>query len=158
MQKLKKGIAVLVLSAFVMGLGANAMAGETKGPSHSGGRYFSDPSFIGLDKCVLDETDGKAEMCYTGAGLLYAICPSGGTLGKYSLAFDTIAAYTTDEHSRTDIISPPARTSIDTTSEVERNVCWEPRWPVKFYDGLLMIANDAGHTTVYLYRKADGSQ
>lgn len=162
MEKLKKGIAVLALAAFVMGLGASsAMAGEFVGPSFSGGKYFNDPSFIGLDVCVLDESDGGAEMCYTGHGLLYAICPTGGTLGKYSLAFDTIAAYSTDEHSRTDIISPPAFTTLPPGTSGDaayEGVCWEPKWPVKFYTGLLMIASDTGHNTIFLYRKGNGSQ
>lgn len=109
-----------------------------------------------VKRIVLSSADA---LLVTGAGFLDMICASGGTLGKYSMAYDTAdTAYNSSVTSSANYaISPTVFTSTDTTSSNANKGCWIPPAPIKFAKGLYGEANDANHTTLYFVHCSDGS-
>lgn len=98
-----------------------------------------------------------------GEGLLYGICAFAGTLGQYSLAYDTThntaqgepAAVLDDNYSLA--ISPEVYVVNDTsTSGPQNKGCWEPLRPIKFLTGLYGKASNSGHQTQYYVGCTDG--
>jgi hypothetical protein len=99
-----------------------------------------------------------AVLCTAGEGFLDAICPSGGTLGQYSLGIDSgVAATRSVTNSDTLVISPTVFTHTDTTSTPGGLPCYVPAKPQRYLLGLVGVQSSAGHTTVILYHKTNGS-
>jgi len=155
-------LAVLGVVAVNMVLPSSVLAAGATKPREAGGNQspFDNPSFIGLKAARLMET-ATPTLLATGPGLLYAICPSGGTLGKYAVAFDSLVAagisltvLMADGGKATAYqISPVVYTTNDTTSAQHgMQGCWIPPWPVRF-EKALIGANDSNTVrSVFLYR------
>lgn len=172
----KSMIAAILALALVATHPVSAAAeNAAKAPKHSGGIVFSDPSFIGLKVARLRQTTTATELV-TGQGLLYAICPEGGTLGKYTVAFDYTLSegdnfpsnpFTTKlqdggEPSKY-MITPTVPTRIISTQwgasgePYASSACFVPPWPVRFSLALIGAADNAGHNTLFYYRLDDGT-
>jgi len=175
---LKKFAALAVALAVLAALGAVRPcvvgATEAEAPAYAGGIRFQNPSFIGVKSTSTVGSSlnaSKAKLLVNGQGLLYAICPGGGSAGDYSRAFDTNVAGTIDVHSRSvdnilggsyqKTIGPPVFTKLYTTptgvatDTASRNLqpeCWVPPWPVRFENGLLGVQSATGGDTHFLYR------
>ncbi len=102
-----------------------------------------------------------ATSLHAGPGFLDAICPFGGTLGKYSLAYDTTGAPADSAVGQdvfTYVISPKVYTTNDSTSAQHGQMgCWYPPAPIKFVNGLYGRQSDSGHSTVYYVHCSDGT-
>ncbi len=161
--KIKRLSALAVLGAVVLNLvipsSALALVGASK-PRESSGGAFENPSFIGLRVARIMESATPVSLA-TGPGLLYAICPSGGTLGKYAVAFDSLVAagisltalMADGGKASAYQISPVVYTTNDSTSAQHGMLgCWVPPWPVRF-EKALIGANDSNTVrAVFLYR------
>jgi hypothetical protein len=182
-------LAALCIVAVVALQASAAASTQSKEPTYSSGVGFTgNPSFIGLKStstygpnsgAVLSNLNASKAKQLLGqpgtagkvSGLLYAICASGGTLGKYSLAYDTNMPGTIDMNSRSEdgkqqLITPPVFTKVfttptgaatDTMSYNLAPTCWVPVWPQQFRSGLLGVQSDTGHDTIYYYRLDSGS-
>ncbi len=169
MKKMVAAALGLALGLFVPSLASAA----ARAPKHSGGIVFEDPSFIGLNKAYIDKSVTSSQLV-TGSGLLYAICPDGGTLGKYTVAYDYTlsegANFPTNPFTTSLIdtgnpfkyaISPIVGTRVLTTDWLSaafpNETCWTPVWPVRFELGLIGANNDTGHRALFLYRLDTGA-
>lgn len=176
---MKKNIKQFVALGLALGLAliapAQSLATAAKAPKHSGGIVFSDPSFIGIKAVRLDSSTTPTQLV-SGQGLLYAICPDGGTLGKYTVAYD----YTLSEgdnfpaaplnnllqdggNATKYAISPPVSTRKLSTewgpsgNPYAAHDCFVPPFPIRFELGLIGVNSDSGHRALFLYRLDDGS-
>jgi hypothetical protein len=98
-----------------------------------------------------------ATLLHAGALFLDAICPFGGTIGKYSLALDSganAAGLTIDSLS---LAASPNVPVIDSTSAgYVSGGCWRPAAPIKLANGLVGVQNSSGHSTLFYVHCADG--
>lgn len=165
MEKLKKfigaslAIGLLALSTLHPVI-ATATEAANKFPSSQGGLKHENLNFQGVKTKRLTLTATSA-LLVNGPGFLDAICPMGGTLGKYSGAFDTggqqVAGSIFVAANNGYKISPHVYTNTDTTSSNANKGCWVPPAPVKFVTGLYGGQNDAGHETLFFVHCSDGS-
>jgi hypothetical protein len=100
-----------------------------------------------------------ATLLHAGALFLDAVCPFGGTIGKYSLALDSgdsasVANLTIDSLS---LAATPNVPVIDSTSAgYVSGGCWRPNAPIKLAHGLVGVQNSSGHSTLFYVHCADG--
>lgn len=153
----------LFLSAFVAGLvlvaGVQSVkAAEAEAPAYAGGIRFQNPSFIGV-KAKRINASATPTVLSAGPGLLYAICPTGGTIGKYAVAYDYLAGALNPVAGYIDpaaaskgqyLISPQVHYTAG-TPDVGHS-CWVPPWPVRFENSLLGYTNDSANNVLFLYR------
>lgn len=168
MNKLKKllgaGLAIGLLALSVLFPMKAAAEARNSHPASNVG-YHQRLDFYGL-KAKRVVASATATALVVGPGFLDAICTFGGTLGKYSMAFDTIGGSGVGDNSgNTDFpssshqyaISPKVYTTNDTTSSQHGQLgCWVPPAPIKFIAGLYGDADSAGHTTLYFVHCSDG--
>lgn len=173
LNKVKKVVALGLIGLALLSVPAKVHA-VAKAPKHSGGIVFPDPSFIGIKAARLMNTAtvtalvAGTSVSVGNPGLLYAICATGGTIGKYAVAYDyyaassislTAALYDGGNPSKY-LISPLVFTNTGTyvagTPDGPQS-CWVPPFPVRFELGLVGANNDAGHRTLFYYRLDDGS-
>jgi len=167
MDKLKKvGLVALALAALAVAPVHAAESGN-QSPAQAGqwGGIHQNLDFMGMKVKRLVAT-GTAKLLVSGEGLLYGVCAFGGTVQKYSMAFDTTASAqleavglggTTDHNANYEYaLSPKVFTTptYDTTSE--NRGCWFPPNPVKFTTGLYGDQDDSGHSTVFYVGCSDG--
>lgn len=94
----------------------------------------------------------------SGELFLDAICPFGGTLGKYSMAFDTGDVIGANGAAPSYAISPRVYTTNDTTSAQHgMQGCWVPPAPIKVVNALYGRQDDAGHSTLFLVHCSSGT-
>lgn len=99
-----------------------------------------------------------ATLLHNGPGFLDAICSFGGTLGKYSIAYDTLAITGVADDLYTNAISPKVYVANDSTSAQGGMLgCWVPPAPIKFVSALYGKASDAAHQTFFYGHCSDGS-
>lgn len=140
------------------GLATLAPAAELAAPRYQGGIRHQTMAFYGSKPCRITAST-TAVLCASGQGILDGVCPSGGTLGKYSLALDSdIAGTRSATNSDSYVISPPVYTYTGSTSIPAGGACFvPPSGAGRFTNGLVGVQNDAGHTTILYWHKADGS-
>jgi hypothetical protein len=144
--------------AFALSSKSHATESAKKLPAvgNTGG-YFQTLDFYGVKTCLVNATT-TAKLCDSGEGVLDAICPSGGTLGQYTLGLDTSVAGTRSvTNSDTLLLTPMVFTHTDTTSTPGGLPCYVPAKPQRYLLGLVGVQSSAGHTTVILYHKTNGS-
>ncbi len=166
MQNIKKFVALGLLAPGLAFVPVVAQA-AAKAPKHSGGIVFPDPSFIGLNALRITSSSQPVVLA-AGPGLLYAICPNGGTIGKYAVAYDylagagnPIAAYNDPVVSALGryLISPRVfrHTNTYAAGSVDGNQnCWVPPYPVRFENSLLGRDEDSASNALFLYRLDSG--
>lgn len=151
---------MLVALAFVLALGASAHAEtSSKFPRSQGGLAHENLNFFGVrvSTRILASTD--ATVLVKGEGFLDAICPIGGTLGQYSMAYDTWGDPTAaNMASYTYAISPQVYVRLDTGSNQGGwgAQCFAPTTPIKFVYGLYGKQSHSGHNTLYYWHCSDG--
>ena len=144
-----------LLFAFLVGMSAVAYAADAFLPRDKNGIRFENPSFIGMKHAMI--TGGTAPVNLFGsAALLYAVCPSGGTLGKYSLGFDLSSSVGVLKTQTAGLVTPQVWTDAGTTTAIDG--CWEPRWPVQMQNGIVGIQDDENHVTHFYYRPLSGGK
>lgn len=158
MKKILKGFALALVVLAAVASGSYAVEALNKYPPANVGVHET-LDFYGVKTTRLVLTASDASLV-TGAGFLDAICPFGGTLGKYSMAFDTDhTAFNSGVTSAVNYeISPRVYTTNDTTSAAHgMQGCWIPPAPIKFVNGLYGQQDDAGHTTLFYVHCSDAS-
>jgi hypothetical protein len=159
-QKLKKVAAAALVLAVGLTFAAPAVHAENSSvaPSYAGGiRHVNRDFAPNKTKRVIATTTGQ--QLASGEGFLDAICPFGGTAGKYSMALDsaqTAANLTVDSLSLA--IAAPVYTQVDSgnlSGSLSGCVNFTP--PRKFVNGLVGVQNSAGHSTLFLIHCSDGS-
>ena len=149
--------------ALVLAFAPVASYAETESSSPNQGASFgglhNNLIFMGVKvkRIILSSTDAQL---FTGEGFLDAICPFGGTLGKYSMAYDTAASTYNDfgaSSSANVAVSPMVYTNTDSTSNDANKGCWIPPAPIKIVNGLRGEANDSGHVTLFLVHCSTGT-
>lgn len=152
-------LGLLVLGASVLPALAES---QNKMPGSQGGLKHENLSFYGV-KVQRIVRSATGTLLFTGEGFLDAICPFGGTVGKYSMALDSgEAAAGLTVHSHSLVLAQPAFTVTDpdtSSSELPNGPdgCLRFPNPRKFVNGLVGIANDAGHTTIYEVHCSSGT-
>jgi len=150
--------ALLAVVSFVP-VAAHAAA---KAPKHSGGIVFPDPSFIGLNVARINASATPVVVA-TGPGLLYAICPTGGTIGQYAVAYDylagaanPIAPYINPAASAIGqyLVSPQVHYTAGTPDV--GHACWVPPYPVRYENSLVGYTNSSTNNVLFLYRLDSG--
>lgn len=150
-------LAALLALSPVVSYAESENASQVQGGNFGGLHESLDFSGVKVKRVVASAT---ATLLATGEGFLDGICPFGGTLGQYSMAYDAVA---TDGPSIVEdafaySISPKVYTTNDSTSSAHGMVgCWYPPAPVKFLTGLYGKASNAGHSTLFLVHCSDGS-
>ncbi len=157
---MKKMQNLMVSVAAVAFLASSGYAAEVanKFPTSQGGQSHEMLQFMGL-KVKRITASASATALVSGPGFLDAICPFGGTLGKYSMAYDTYTNPTAvADDNYTLAISPKVYTTNDTTSAQHGQMgCWVPPAPIKFITGMYGKQDSAGHSTQYFVHCSDGS-
>jgi len=152
----KKGLLAGVLGLVVgAALATSAVAAMYEKPQEKGGGKFESTHFLGVKSTHTYEGSGnQSKVLVVGQGLLYAICPSGGVIGQYTMAFDTALANSVDVHYRTGLLSPSVYPPLDTLAyeSTPRERCWVPVAPVQFSNGLMGVQSATTGNTVFLYR------
>ncbi len=165
MQNIKKFVALglLALGLFVH-VSAQAAA---VAPKHSGGIVFPDPSFIGM-KVARINSSASPVVLSAGPLLLYAICPTGGTIGKYAVAYDYLAgvgnvlagyidpaASSKGQYLASPLVHTHTGTYVAGTPDGEQR-CWVPPWPIRIANSLAGYTNDSANNVLYFYRLNTG--
>lgn len=153
----KAGLGFMAL-ALVAGFGLFGYAENAKQAPNMPGRagLHENLKFYGMVPCRISAST-TAVLCKAGEGFLDAVCPSGGTLGKYSLALDSgVAGTRSVTNSDTLVLTPMVYTHIDTGSRGAFNGCWELKEPARFVNGLVGVQSDAGHSTLLYWHRSDG--
>lgn len=117
--------------------------------------------FYGMKPLRITTHTTGAQLLHVGAIFLDAICPWGGTLGKYSLALDSganSAGLTFDSIA----LAASPNVYIDSASSgslgsLGKNGCWVPPFPVKLANGLVGVQNDTAHQTLFYVHCSDGT-
>lgn len=159
MNKLKQLCGVALVLAFAASLPLRSHAENANRAPQDGSRggLHENLKFQGR-KTKRIVASASATLLVSGEGFLDAICAFGGTLGKYSMAYDTAAGDFVADDTYTYAITPKVYTTNDSTSAQHGNVgCWEPRDPVKFTAGLYGKASNNGHATLYYVHCANGA-
>jgi hypothetical protein len=163
MTKTMKWLSVAMLAVALASLAAVSFATEAKIPRVGGGLAHTNPSFIGMRSSTIEFTT-TAKQVASGQGLLYAICPTGGTAGKYSSAIDSDISTGLSVHSSGvsatlfPMIAPAVYSAADSANAAAGMVgCFVPPWPIRFEKGLVGVQSDAGHRTVFYYRSDAGT-
>jgi hypothetical protein len=98
-----------------------------------------------------------ATLLHAGAIFLDAICPFGGTLGKYSLALDSGANASGLTIDSLSLAASPNVPVIDSSSSgYAQGGCWRPSTPIKLANGLVGVQNSSGHSTLFYVHCSDG--
>ena len=108
---------------------------------------------------VSDTTTAK--LIYTGAGRILSICTVGGTVATYSLGYDTAAIGSASAQVDGDptilitptVFSPGTIVSTTWTSQNRMVGCYEPKYPIPFSTGLVMVNSAIDAVTMVLYQK-----
>jgi hypothetical protein len=171
MNKLKKFVgavaaaAVLALSFVVAPVQVNATSSSEESSSvtnqlpRANAGFHSRLDFYGTKPLrLIGSVNGTtATLLHAGAIFLDAVCPFGGTIGKYSLALDSganAAGLTIDSLS---LAATPNVPVIDSTSAgYVSGGCWVPRAPIKLANGLVGVQNSSGHSTLFYVHCSDG--
>lgn len=157
---------VLVASMAMVGLAPRPAAAESVIPTaQNGTQMFHDPSFLGVSSTRTTEGSGassfQAIAGTAGDLLVYAICARGGTLGGYSVLFDSDIATGLDVHTRSNIFGKAitvGNPASDVSGIAQSNLggCYVPPWPRLFTKGLVIVQSATTHFTEVLYRLNDG--
>lgn len=146
-------LGLLVLGASVL-VPVQAFAeSQNRMPGSQGGLKHENLSFYGV-KIKRIVRSATPTQLFTGEGFLDAICPFGGTAGKYSIALDSgEGASGLSVHSHSLALSGPAFTVVapDTGANLPNGPdgCLRFPNPRKFTNGLVGAADDAGHSTLF---------
>lgn len=157
---------VLVASLAMVGLVPLPAAAESVKPTAQNGvQTFDNPSFYGLLSTRTTEGSGaSAFLAIAGSAgdlLVYSICARGGTIGNYSVLFDTDIATGLDVNTRANIwgkamsVGNPTN-DVSGVSQANTGGCYVPPWPRLFTNGMAIIQNATTHYTEVLYRLNDG--
>lgn len=161
---MKKSIMTFV-AAGLLALGAalpSTVHAVAKAPKHSGGIVFHDPSFIGLHVARINASATPVVLT-AGPGLLYAICPTGGTIGQYAVGYDYLAAAGNPIAPFINpaaaaigqyLVSPQVHYTAGTPDV--GHACWVPPYPVRFENSLAGYTNSTTNNVLYLYRLDSG--
>jgi hypothetical protein len=99
-----------------------------------------------------------ATLLHAGAIFLDAICPFGGTIGKYSLALDSGANASGLTIDSLSLAASPNVPVIDSTSAgYVSGGCWWPKSPIKLANGLVGVQNSSGHSTLFYVHCSNGN-
>lgn len=170
MEKRKSTLAVVaaavVLASLAMAVLApvSVRAEAVKPTALNGNQVFDNPSFIGMQSTRTTEGSGASSFLALAASagdfLVYAICPRGGTLGAYSVMFDSDIATGLDVHTRSNIwgkaFSVGAPGTESGVAQANLGGCFIPPWPKLFTNGGVIAQSSTAHYTEVFYRLADG--
>lgn len=156
MKKLKKLAAAALALALVASCPAQSRAeAEKKAPSYSGGIRHQNLDFFGSKPCRITAST-TAVLCTSSEGIVDAICPSGGTVGQYSLALDSnVAGSRSVTNSDSLVLTPTVFTYVVSTGIPPGGPCFKPE-KVRFTNGLVGVQSHAGHTTIIYYHLTGG--
>ena len=152
--------AALALSCILAFAGESHALESFEVPTFAGGIPYQDPSYVGLQHiAVSDGSNDASQFVLTGEYLLYAVCPSGGSVGDYVRVFDTDITGTIDVHTRLYMASPRINVMEDTTtSGTDEFGCWIPPYPVQILKGVKIVPSATDFNTLLLYRTSDGTK
>ncbi len=150
-KEIKKVLGLLLVAAALLVQAEPALHAQYSAPKDAGTALaFDNPSFIGVKPTWTNDSTSPVQL-YTGRGLLYAACSSGGVANAYSLAFDTSVRTTVTILSSLYLMTP-AVFATATTPFYGGAGCWVPPWPVQFENGLVGVNTAAGFRTMFYYR------
>lgn len=148
-----------VLSILAMGLTPSMAA---RAPRDPGTLQALDIQHIGAKKCFSRQTTGP-KSCTTATGFIYELCAFGTAVvvGKGAMAFDTGSQFTstTVNLQNSDGMSPIVYGTGPVGSSGEDAWfprCWKPKVPVRFENGLGLLADDGSVSVMAIYRLDSG--
>ena len=155
------GLAIAMLAAPMLSFAAEAV---NKFPRSQGGLAHDNMSFMGV-KVKRITLSATAALLVTGEGFLDAVCTYGGTIGKYSMAFDTgdiVALSALTPTALALAITPPVYTQIGTVvvnsgGAPKEGACFVPVAPIKFVHALYGKNDAATELSLFYVHCSDGT-
>lgn len=163
-QKLKKSILVVSAVAAFMAAAAGVASAQARNPRDPDSKAPVALEYVGAKVCSSQQT-AAAKFCVAGAGRLYELCAYGTTVtaGKGAMAFDTVSAAQWTAGSptfQTNYNISPIVYGTAPVGSTDSNVgsvrCWKPAAPVRFENGLGILADNASVSIIATYRLDTG--
>lgn len=162
MKKLNQAVKVVALSLVVALLVSVApiksfAASEPKQPD---GRGRIALEYIGAKVCRTSQSV-VAKSCVVGSGMLYELCAFGtaAVVGKGMMAFDSAVTSSMSNFQATFNISPIVygTSAVGSVGPDQWTVrCWKPSVPVRYENGLGLLADDGSISGLATYRPDSG--
>ena len=160
---IKSLLAVSVVALFMSASAAPVLA-QAFAPRDPATKQAVALEHLGAKVCRSNQTVNQ-KFCVAGAGRLYELCAFGTSVlpGKGAMAFDTVSSAQwlngSPDFQTTYGISPivygtgPAASTGDNAYSLR---CWKPSVPVRFENGLGILADHGGTSVIAVYRLDSG--
>lgn len=159
-----KSVLAVTVVALLVGASAEFANAQARAPRDPDTKQALDINHVGAKVCRSNQTVNQ-KFCAAGAGRLYELCAFGTNVlpGKGAMAFDTVSSAQwlngSPDFQTTYGISPivygtgPAASTGDNAYSLR---CWKPSVPVRFENGLGILADHGGTSVIAVYRLDSG--
>lgn len=160
MKKMFKSVLAGLVAVALVASAAGVASAQAFAPRDPNTKQALDINHVGAKTCRVNQ-GGAAKLCESGAGRIYELCAFGTavTVGKGAMAFDSAVTSSASNFQMTFGISPivfgTGATGVSSIADWSPK-CWKPAVPVRFENGLGLLADSDSVSAIVTYRLDSG--